>query len=549
MYRLSINVWGNYIELKQVYTYKIESISILPLYSQKVILCFNFVRKFVVPHTIRALNTRWRPMASLCSTAGAAADQLERVLADVTGGAASWPGFAVTAPPREVAADAAAFSAAGGDADRGGDDARLVAALVALRAIAAARRRYCVALRMAGALPPVVSLVRDRRADPTAHTAALRLLAVLCADPVCCEEVGWLGGHHQFLREIMEGSEEAEAVVMACTSCASLVEFPTVTKPGLSVSADDRRPALTFTFNAATSSPSAATMISATDTEQTEQIDHHDHTGAWHIVLQEIPTTAADVAASDRTNMTVGYHHWDAGTALGQWVVQHAAQFQSATVLEIGSGLGLPGILAAAVADTESCTLSDFNPKIVANLRKNVDINDVYFSGLGRQAPTCTRLDWDNLDTVQDDIDEKDKAKEEREDKGGGGGESADSEEQSSENQLPPRGSVDMMLGSDVICQDSDCIGICRALVHFLKPETGTAVFICGGTRNRYGIDKFPSACEAAGLTLEMRPVGEDVLAGIAKNQTHNSRPHDDLTLFHVKLLNSNTQRTACTTD
>ena len=41
IYRLGINVWGNYIELKQVYKYKIDSVSIPPVNSQKVILCFN----------------------------------------------------------------------------------------------------------------------------------------------------------------------------------------------------------------------------------------------------------------------------------------------------------------------------------------------------------------------------------------------------------------------------------------------------------------------------------------------------------------------------
>ena len=105
------------------------------------------------------------------------------------------------------------------------------------------------------------------------------------------------------------------------------------------------------------------------------------------------------------------------------------------------------------------------------------------------------------------------------------GGERAESTESGCDGvgHLPPQGSVDVILGSDIICQDSDCIGICRAVLHFLKPETGEAVFICGGTRNRYGIDKFPAACEAAGLALEMDPVSDDVLRGIAKNQTHNS--------------------------
>ena len=435
-------------------------------------------------------------------------DELERTLLTLQS-CPSWPGFALgTISARTEVGQGAVV------AKEDEEEVRLVEVLEALLYIASLRRRNCVAMRMAGALPGIVAVARDRRATPRVHSIVLRLLAVLCKDPVCCEEVGWLGGHHLFMREIMDGSEEAEAAVSACASCATLVEFPAVTKPGLLVCADERRPALTFSF----------------------ENENCDAPTAWHIVLQEIPTTAADVAASDRTNMTVGYHHWDAGTALGHWVVQHANQFEGKTILEIGSGLGLPGILAAAVANTKSCTLSDFNPKIVANLVKNVDINDVYFTGLDRSAPVCTRLDWDHLDRIEDKV----------EDEGGGGeregegvkikGKHPQQNNDESTSKLPASGSVDIMLGSDIICQDSDCIGICRALVYFLKPESGKAVFICGGTRNRYGIDKFPAACEEAGLTLDMSPVGNDILSGVAKNQTHNSRPHDDLMLFQVRL-------------
>ena len=101
---------------------------------------------------------------------------------------------------------------------------------------------------------------------------------------------------------------------------------------------------------------------------------------------------------------------------------------------------------------------------------------------------------------------------------------------------LPPPGTVDIVLGSDIVCQDSDCLGIVRALRYFLNPNEGRAVFICGGTKNRYGIDKLPAACAAGGLDIVVEPVGADILDGIARNRTHNSRPHDDLFLISIKL-------------
>ena len=443
-------------------------------------------------------------MAAL-GNAGTGAGSLEQIVSRSLIEAPSFPGFAVPRLFIDRFEQEVKMHESCGD---GHEESRqkLLKVLLWLTNLGQFQRRYCVAFRMAGILPLIVDSARSKSVARSVSNAAMQLLAVCCEDPVCCEEVGWLGGHHLFLREILSGSESAEAAVTACTSCASLVEFPTATKPGLSVDKDDRRPALTFSFNG----PSTGTL---------ENVD--SKTRRWNIVLQEIPTTPADIAASERTNMTVGYHHWDAGTALAIWVARHADAFESSVVLEIGSGLGLPGIVAAAVARTASCTLSDFNPKIVANLEKNVDINAVYFSNHGNDhsKPNCTRLDWDNLASLHSSEEEEE-----------------DDDERSTSKQLPQPGSVDVILGSDIICQDSDCIGICRTIVHFLKPQTGKAVFICGGTKNRYGIDKFPAACQENGLVLESSPVGEDILSEMSQNQTHNSRPHDDLTLFQVRL-------------
>ncbi len=404
-------------------------------------------------------------------------------------GRRSWAGFALATPLLRADAVLAA-------AERDALDAMLRAAR--------ASRRFAVALRMAAGLPPLTAAAR--RSDGAA-ALALALLAECCRDPVCCEEVGWLGGHQFFLREIMSGSEAAEAAVTACSSCAALVAFPTAPKPGLAVDADERRPALTFSFRAP---PPAGDGQAAADDDSTV-----------HLVLQEIPTTAADIAASDRTNMTVGYHMWDAGTALSEWIVQQRpGSFDGKVVLELGAGLGLPGIVAAAVATPAEVWLTDFNPKVVANLEHNVQINlgadgervaaCCYGPVPPARAPVCAQLDWERL------------------------GEGEEAGAAAASEMLPPRGSVDLVLGSDIICQDSDCAGICRALRHFMRRDGGRAVFVCGGTKNRYGIDKFPGACAAAGLALTVAPVPDGVLAGVRRNLTHNSRPHDELLLFEV---------------
>jgi predicted nicotinamide N-methyase len=495
---------------------------------------------------------------------------------------------------------------------------------------------------MAGVLPPLVALVRNggarlprrvRRTPPHVVLSALRLLAACAVDPLCAEEIGWVGGHAATLRifddadsggnddgngngsneeeeeEEKEGAavpqsaaeeeakkdtntrrlvtKAAESLLVTCTSGAPLVSFPTLPKPGFLVDDEERqsRLPLTFTFGrpgameekgegASGGGRGGDVGLCAASSASSSSPSSSPSSSTFEIVLQEIPTTHADIFGADRANLCVGYHMWDAGTALGVWVVKHALDFAGKVLLELGSGLGLPGIVAAAAAPTlKSVTLTDFHDKILANLRHNIAINTWRVGTMmacGAEpiaSETLVRachLDWDLLE-VGGDADE---------DKGGdtsvgggggsgggrsgggggdgdgdggecgGGGEDGGEEcgavvgdgERQRDVTLPPRGTVDIVLGSDIVCQDSDCLGIVRALRYFLNPNGGRAVFICGGTKNRYGIDKLPAACAAGGLDIVVEPVGADILDGIARNRTHNSRPHDDLFLISIKL-------------
>ena len=93
--------------------------------------------------------------------------------------------------------------------------------------------------------------------------------------------------------------------------------------------------------------------------------------------------------------------------------------------------------------------------------------------------------------------------------------------------------------GSDVICEESDCLGVARMLDRFLT-ETGTGYFVLGSDANRYGVDKFSSIIASQGFdisSMDEAISGEDCSTFLRKNQNFNSRPHDKLEMFVVKRI------------
>ncbi|EGG14142.1 hypothetical protein DFA_11909 [Cavenderia fasciculata] len=69
----------------------------------------------------------------------------------------------------------------------------------------------------------------------------------------------------------------------------------------------------------------------------------------------------------------IGCAIWDAAIIFSRWVYKNTQVFDGQKVLELGSGVGLPGILASYYA--AHVTLSDYLPPLIENLQYNVDLN------------------------------------------------------------------------------------------------------------------------------------------------------------------------------
>ena len=171
----------------------------------------------------------------------------------------------------------------------------------------------------------------------------------------------------------------------------------------------------------------------------------------------------------ERSNFDVGYRLWGAALVLASMVDStfEAMDFGGRDVLEIGAGLGLPGLLVAQLPSPHRpsrVTLSDYSDKIARNLDWAIALNGA------DDVAASTKIDWDDLDGWTDD----------------------------------DAGSTsrhyDIILGSDLICQKSDCEGVARLLDRFLAPSADAyALIVLGSAKSRWGVDAFAPAIAAVG--------------------------------------------------
>ncbi|MEO5947036.1 MAG: methyltransferase [Chitinophagaceae bacterium] len=82
---------------------------------------------------------------------------------------------------------------------------------------------------------------------------------------------------------------------------------------------------------------------------------------------------------------------WHAAIGLCIFLQQHPEYIKNRTVLELGAGLGLPGIVAAATA--KDICISDKSPEVIAIVQQSVlhhQLNNV----------SCKVIDWNDIDAV-----------------------------------------------------------------------------------------------------------------------------------------------------
>jgi len=109
-------------------------------------------------------------------------------------------------------------------------------------------------------------------------------------------------------------------------------------------------------------------------------------------LLRVIEGSVDETLTNFSGNDSTGHKIWDAGYVLSQLLTNKSDLLQGKTVLELGSGTGIGGLMAAAVGAVVS--LTDGASSVLPILESNVKLSNLHHS------TTVRRLQWDNQDDV-----------------------------------------------------------------------------------------------------------------------------------------------------
>ena len=178
----------------------------------------------------------------------------------------------------------------------------------------------------------------------------------------------------------------------------------------------------------------------------------------------------------------VGYLMWPSAVVLSRYLATNPHELLDKSVLEIGAGCGLTGLVAAQIkaaqemikhttVGTSSVLMTDFNKVVVKNCQQNIVLNGL--EGIAKA---------EELDFYKQDI-------------------SINGWLDASSGSGPPRDQVDLILAADVICQKDDALATARTLYCALKPG-GKALVVSADAQHRFGVEHLEGACHAIGLQV-----------------------------------------------
>lgn len=202
------------------------------------------------------------------------------------------------------------------------------------------------------------------------------------------------------------------------------------------------------------------------------------------VLIRQVPTR---MTGQPKT----GYLLWGAAFVLARWVHLHRELFVGKSVLEVGSGLGLGGITAARYA--HRTVLTDYQGDTCAALEYNVELNRPFTHEFEPTKPNTIvqHLDWDDMESIQ----------------AAGNGEK-----------------VDVIIGSDIICEPSTAEGFLRVVRHRLSTE-GVAYLMNADSHSRFGVTHLHKLlAESTELVSTITPVhdlpdGDKLLKTVADAQ------------------------------
>jgi predicted nicotinamide N-methyase len=173
----------------------------------------------------------------------------------------------------------------------------------------------------------------------------------------------------------------------------------------------------------------------------------------------------------------VGARLWGAALTLSRLVRDGPDLVRGRDVLELGSGVGLCGLLAAKMG-AKTVALSDFEEPLLDALDRGVAENDV-----GHCSVVVRALDWTKEAALED------------------------TPTPNPAHAMPPDARFDVLLGSDVLYEPQHVAALPACVARRMRP-TGECVLV-NATRYETMFDDLVAACERAGLKVDRIDIGD----------------------------------------
>lgn len=296
----------------------------------------------------------------------------------------------------------------------------------------------------------------------TAETLCLhRLLGIhstiATSDAILSEELGRQGSHLVLTKLIRLDvnkfhfcEDDQDAIMdlqdMACTVAASCPSFPLKFSPYTREELKSRLP-LTLSF----------------------QVDNQSGISQYSDG-KEVTVLIQQVTSRQGAQEDVGFVLWPSSVVLARWILYNPDFIQDKSILELGAGCGLVGLLAAKTQNRGSIILSDFNPIVIENLKRNIELN------------SCAgKVTAQMLDFYQQS------------------GNSKNGWIDGSNNKIQE--TVDLVLAADMICQPTDAVAAART-IHDTLSLNGRAFIVCADSRHRFGVECFEEECRRLGMLV-----------------------------------------------
>jgi predicted nicotinamide N-methyase len=169
--------------------------------------------------------------------------------------------------------------------------------------------------------------------------------------------------------------------------------------------------------------------------------------------------------------------------------------------MEIGAGLGLPGLLSAYYAD--AVWLTDFNTSVLHATSHNIELNIRSTQTLSDCLPAIVRVDEEpcqrRLQAVKMDWDKLDEL---------GNEDSIVEGPTTAGVALPRKQSVDVVIGADVVYCKEAAVGVVASIKYFMA-KGGVAIISATSSFTRFGIQFLPEAAAHEGLSCTKHPILE----------------------------------------